>query len=70
MDPPDLLTICITAFIAVFILLALLAGVMRLITSLFPLVRELVSTVHVAAITTTVQALFPGAKVTQIEEVK
>ena len=70
MGTHNLLAVSITAFTAVFILLALLAGVMRLITSIFPKVDELVSKTHIAVITTSLWALIPGSKVTRIEEIK
>ena len=70
MGEENLAILCITAFTAVFLLLALLAGVMELIMRIFP--QKLVRTdaVYVAAITSTYYALFPGAKVTRIEESK
>ena len=70
MGDANLAVLCITAFAAVFTLLALLAGVMELIMRIFP--QKLVRTdaVYVAAITSTYNALFPGAKVTRIEESK
>ena len=68
--PINLSAICITAFLAVFTLLALLALVMRLITSLFPQLREVITSVQVAAISTTFQAIIPGSQVTRIEEIK
>lgn len=55
---------------AVFFLLAVLAGVMRFITAVFPHIREDGSVAHVAAISATFQAFFPGSKVTRIEEIK
>lgn len=65
----NLIAICMIAFIAVFTILASLAGVMRLITTLFP-VRSGSGTdsAVVAAISSAVTTIFPGARVTQIEE--
>jgi hypothetical protein len=68
MGEPNLATLCLTAFAAVFVLLALLAGVMEIIMRIFPQKAVQVETAHVAAITTTYSALYPGAKVTRIEE--
>ncbi len=70
MEQPNLMAVCLTAFSAVFILLAVLAGVMRLITAIFPQIRESLSTATIATITSTYQAIIPGSKVTRIEEIK
>ncbi len=70
METSSLMAICITAFVSVFVLLTVLAGVMRLITSIFPQVAKAFSEEHAAAITTTIQTLIPGSKVTRIEEIK
>jgi uncharacterized membrane protein YqjE len=64
----NLLTACGIAFLAVFILLSLLAGLMALITLAFPERKSMVDTALVAAITSSVASLFPGARVTKIEE--
>ena len=66
----NLLAVSLTAFIAVFVLLGVLALVMGLITTIFPKVREAIATEHVAAITTTLYTIIPGSKVTRIEEIK
>ena len=70
MGTPDLAAVCATAFIAVFVLLAVLAGVMEIIMRIYPQQAMRIETAHVAAITTTYTALYPGAKVTRIEESK
>ena len=74
METIDLLTICITAFLAVFGLLALLALVMRLILVFFP-DRELdvVTEVEpdaavIAALTSAISRLYPGTKISNIKE--
>lgn len=67
---PDILTVCLIAFSAVFFLLALLAIVMQLITVAFPMVKQELSTAYVAAISSTFNVLIPGSKVTRIEEIK
>ena len=64
----NLLTACGIAFLAVFLLLSLLAGLMQLITLLFPERKPSVESSLVAAITSTVAYLIPGARVTKIEE--
>lgn len=65
----DLLMICLTAFSAVFILLAILAGVMSLITLAFPRKAPVTDSVHIAAIASAMYSLVPGSKVTKIEEI-
>jgi hypothetical protein len=64
----NLLTACGIAFLAVFVLLSLLAGLMQLITALFPERRPAMDASLVAAITSTVATVLPGARVTTIEE--
>lgn len=64
----DLATICATAFLSVFVLLTLLAFVMKLITIVFPVAKHMVDAATVAAINVAVQHRFPGAQVTRIEE--
>ncbi len=66
----NLLLICLTAFVAVFVLLALLAGVMHLITMIFPFVKKVIDPVVVATITASYQQILPGTRVTRIEEIK
>jgi len=64
----NLLTACGTAFLAVFLLLSILAGLMQLITRIFPERDSKVDSGLVAAITSSVAVLIPGAQVTKIEE--
>lgn len=54
----------------VFIILALLALSMRVIILVFPEKKGKIDHSMIAAVTTAVQALFPGAKVTKVEEEK
>lgn len=70
MGHENLLAVCMTSFIAVFVLLALLAGVMELIMRISPEKKARTDAAYVAAITSTYNALIPGAKVTRIEESK
>jgi len=71
----DLLTICISAFLAVFGLLALLALVMRLILFFFPeraFEEESVGepdAAVIAAVTSVITRLYPGTKISKIEEI-
>jgi hypothetical protein len=67
-EAQSLFAVCGLAFIAVFVLLALLAVVMGLITVVFPQRKVRIDGTLVAAITSTVAALYSGARVTRIEE--
>lgn len=68
MDTTGLIVVSVTAFAVVFAVLAVLAAAMHLITIVFPeRVAELDGAV-VAAISSTVAVLAPGARVTRIEE--
>jgi ABC-type uncharacterized transport system permease subunit len=64
----ELLSACLVAFVSVFVLLSFLAVVMHLITLAFPSRHEGLDSVVVAAISSTVAALMPGAQITHIEE--
>jgi len=64
----ELVTMCLTAFSAVFFLLAVLAGVMHLITLVFPEKAKKVDATYVAAISASINSVIPGAKITRIEE--
>lgn len=68
MDVTGLATACLTALVAVFCLLGLLAAVMRLITTLFPVRTAATDAAVVAAVSTAVASIWPGAQVTRIEE--
>lgn len=67
---PDLLSMCLTAFVAVFLLLSVLALVMRLITYVFPMKEEKTDAALISAISTTYQAIYPNTRITKIEETK
>ena len=64
----NLLTACGIACLAVFLLLSLLAGMMSLITILFPERKSTFDPGLVAAISSAAAVLFPGSRVTKIEE--
>lgn len=64
----NLWAICGIAFGAVFVLLVFLAIVMNLITALFPSRTSRLDETVIAAISSTVASLYPGARVTKIEE--
>ena len=68
MQETNLISVCLVAFISVFGLLCFLAGVMQLITRLFPVRVSQVDSAVAAAIATVVTGVIPGARVTRIEE--
>jgi hypothetical protein len=70
MQSTELLMICISAFIAVFVLLTVLAALMRLIIVFFPQKKALSDAAVLAAVTTVMHNLYPGTKVTRVEERK
>ena len=70
MSPTELWVICASAFLAVFVLLTVLAVVMRLIIMIFPEKQQGTDVAMLAAVTTTAQATFPGMRVTKVEEIK
>lgn len=70
MGSVELLTVCLVAFAAVFILLSLLALIMRAIVAIFPQRKATGDPTIYAAISTTYQSLYSGTIVTRIEEIK
>jgi hypothetical protein len=66
----DLLVICALAFAAVFLLLALLALAMRIIMLVFPSREAGTDATVLAAVTSVVSTLYPGTRVTSVEELK
>lgn len=73
MPIPNLLVICGTALLSVFVVLTMLAAVMHVLIRLFPQPDEQVNLVEptlVSAITEGVSAAYPGTKVTRIEELR
>jgi len=70
MDTQQLLFICVSAFIAVFFVLSVIAIFMRLILLIFPEKPVDNDAAVYAAIGATVNNLFPGTKITKIEEEK
>ena len=68
MDVTSLFSACVIAMVAVFILLGLLAVLMEATTFFFPFGESRTDTAVIAAITTTVASVYPGARVTRIEE--
>jgi hypothetical protein len=70
MQSYELFTICISAFMAVFVLLTVLAIIMRLIIAAFPAREVTGDAAMVAAVSTVMQNIYPGTKVTKVEEIK
>jgi hypothetical protein len=70
METSELLLICVSAFIAVFIVLSILAIIMRIIILIFPDQDKGGDTALLAAIVSSVTRLYPGTKITKIEERK
>ena len=70
MPVPELWLICVTAFSAVALLLAILAGLMRLILIAFPSKEETTDAMMIAAVASVVTSLYPGAQITKVEEIK
>lgn len=68
METPDLLMVCVSAFFAVFVLLALLAVVMRALIAVFPEMMAKADPAVLAAVSTAVSTFFPGTKITRVEE--
>lgn len=66
----EIAVICGVAFFMVFLILTLLALVMRLIILFFPEKKAVSDAAMIAAITASIQTVFPGKKVTTVEERK
>ena len=70
MELSSILLMCGVAFVAVFILLGLLALVMEGITLLFPERNPTVEAAVVAAVSGAVASLYGGARVIKIESLE
>jgi len=68
LEATDLFSACLVALVSVFTLLGSLAVIFELITILFPARKRRIEPVLIAAISTTVASVYPGARVTRIEE--
>lgn len=66
---PNVLLNCVWSFLAVFILLGILALMIRLVVALFPDGGKSDDAATVAAIHTAVAVALPDARVTRIEEI-
>ena len=69
MNLSDLISVCAAAFVGVFIILAVLAVVMRLILIIFPEKAAAIDAILLAAITTAAGRQFPGKRITKVEEI-
>ena len=71
MGPPNLLIICVSAFCAVFLLLAFLALVMKILTNVFPeILADEVDAAMLAAISASMSVVYPQTKITKVEQVR
>jgi len=73
MESYRLLYVCLSSLLAVFVLLAVLAAIMRLLIAVFPeTLAKLAKSdaALLAAITTAVASVYPGMRVTRVEEEK
>ena len=64
-----ILSVCIAAFIFIFMLLSVLSLMMRALTYLFPPI-ETQDSATIAAITAAYQSIYPDRKITRIKETK
>jgi hypothetical protein len=62
-----ILSVCVAAFIFIFILLSVLSAMMRALTYLFPPI-EAQDSATIAAITAAYQSIYPERKITRIKE--
>lgn len=73
MDSYQLLFVCVSSLLAVFVLLAFLAAAMRILVAVFPdKLAKLAGSdaALLAAVTTAVASKYPGMRVTRVEEEK
>jgi len=70
MQSAELMLICAVAFLMVFVILAFLAVMMRVIMLFFPERKVKTDTALITAIAAAAQTVFPGTQVTHIEEKK
>lgn len=68
MNEPSLMIVCAAAFAAVLSVLALLAGLIRVLTLIFPHVEEEQDAAVLAAVTAAAAQAYPGARITNIQE--
>ena len=67
MASTSILSVCLAAFVLIFILLSVLSAMMRLLTYLMPPI-DTEDSATIAAITATYNSIYPDRKVTRIKE--
>jgi TRAP-type C4-dicarboxylate transport system permease small subunit len=73
MESLDLMFVWLSALLAVFVLLTILAIIMRVLIAVFPETLEKLAksdAALLAAVTTAAASLYPGMSVTRVEEEK
>ena len=70
MNSPNLLVICLSAFLAVFLLLSFLAVVMRGLIAVYPERVGGIDQATLAAMTAAAAYAIPDAKITKVEEIR
>ena len=70
MQSSEVLFICFSAFISVFLILTSLAIVMQVIMKLFPIKEKAEDLAVFSVMASVLSAKFPGKKITNIKEVK
>ena len=71
MGEPNLLMICVAAFCAVFVLLAFLALVMKVLINVFPeKVKDEIDAAMLAAVSASLSVVYPETKITKVEQVR
>ncbi len=71
MGEPNLLMICVAAFCAVFLLLAFLAVVMKILINVFPeKVKDELDAAMLAAVSASLSVVYPQTKITKVEQVR
>lgn len=64
----SLWVVCLTSFVVVFVVLAFMAAIMRLLIKIFPEAISKVDAATLAAITTVISTHYPGTRITEIKE--
>ena len=70
MESTELLWICVSAFVAVGVLLSVLSAIMRLILVVFPVREKGTDAMMIAAVASVLQTVYPGTKITKVEEIQ
>jgi hypothetical protein len=68
LEATSLVSACFVALVSVFTLLGSLAVIFELITVFFPARQQRIDPVLIGAISTAVATIYPGARLTRIEE--